>query len=244
MEKIKKIIKFINDEFGKQSQIDKIKIILSIIFVIFLINLCIQGQKDREKYNTGILLYNTGLSCEKEGKYTEAFENYKMASECDIQAAMTNLGCCYLDGKGCEKDEAKGFYWTKKATKISVHNNDALPLALCNLGFCYIKGKGVEPNKEEAFKAFKESAQRNYPPAIYNLVLCYKEGIGVEPNKEEAIKWCRKLAEQDISNYSNDYSEWKMKNDIREAQELLGIMYYEDNDIERAKYWLKKAGAT
>jgi len=52
--------------------------------------------------------------------------------------AQYNLGVCYNNGIGAEKDEQKAVEWYKKASKQGFAN------AQYNLGYCYKKGIGLE----------------------------------------------------------------------------------------------------
>ncbi len=68
-----------------------------------------------------------------------------------------NLGNCYKNGIGIEKDEVEAFEYYKK----SAENEDVD--AQLQLGYCYSNGIGTEVNKEKAFELYKLAAENDNP---------------------------------------------------------------------------------
>ena len=143
---------------------------------------------------------------------------------------MNNLGNCYKNGKGVEKNYKEAVKWFKKAAE------KGNAWAMNNLGNCYKNGKGVEKNEAEAekwykkaFSLFLQEAKEGNDTAMCNLGWCYKNGNGVEKNYEEAVKWYKKAAEK-----GNDT-----------AMCNLGICYENGEGVEKnyeeAVKWYKKA---
>src|SRR2546430_16350108 len=87
-----------------------------------------------------------------------------------MHIAQYQLGRCYANGKGIEKDEVKAFEWYKKSAKQEDSN------AQYQLGQCYKDGIGVEKDEVKAFKWYKKSAKQGNSNAQNKLVLCYESG--------------------------------------------------------------------
>jgi len=163
------------------------------------------------------------------------------------------LGICYNEGNGVEKDPAQAVFWFRKATELE-HAG-----AQCGLGLAYILGNGVEENFDQGIYWLKKSADLGNTDAInillkhaYNLYhdkqysrtfplvsklaelgnaemqsklgLMYEDGKGVDENKELAIVWQLKAAE----------------NGLGYAQHHVANLYILDQDY-RAFQWSMKA---
>src|SRR6266540_1931365 len=77
-----------------------------------------------------------------------------IAAEKGHKIAQYNLGRCYQNGMGIEKDEIKAFeYYKKSAEKGYVE-------AQFQLGCCYYEGIGTEVNKDWAFDLYKVAAEK------------------------------------------------------------------------------------
>ena len=118
------------------------------------------------------------------------FQEYKAGAEQGDAEAQFNLGYCYDDGRGVEKDYAQAAKWYRKAAEQN------FAPAQFNLGYCYANGQGVGKNKVEAVKWYRKAAEQNYTPAQSNLGWCYDNGCGVAKDYAEAVKWYRQAAEQ------------------------------------------------
>jgi TPR repeat protein len=118
------------------------------------------------------------------------FQEYKAKAEEGDAEAQFNLGYCYDDGRGAEKDYAEAVKWYRKAAAQN------FAPAQFNLGYCYANGQGVRKDKVEAVKWYRKAAEQNYTPALSNLGWCYDNGCGVAKDYVEAVKWYRKAAEQ------------------------------------------------
>ena len=113
----------------------------------------------------------------------------KQAEAGDIEAQF-NLGMCYKNGYGVEKNLRKATNLYRKAAE----QGDAT--AQYNLGLCYANGDGVEKNLPEAAKWWRKAAEQGNAKAQFDLGLLYYWGCGVEQNLTEAANWFRKAAEQ------------------------------------------------
>ena len=106
--------------------------------------------------------------------------------------AQVQLGNCYKNGSGIEKDYKKAAQWYAKAADLG----DSW--GLNNLAACYEGGLGLEKNKKEAIKLFTKAAEMGGARAQTNLGVRYANGISVEKNEYEALKWYQKAAIQDF----------------------------------------------
>jgi TPR repeat protein/serine/threonine protein kinase len=95
---------------------------------------------------------------------------------------MVNLGVCYYNGSGVDKDMAKAVELYQKAADLG-HAN-----AMRKLGYCYYNGSGVEKDVEKAVELYQKAADLGNADAMYNLGLCYFYGSGVEQNVEKAVE--------------------------------------------------------
>jgi TPR repeat protein len=68
-----------------------------------------------------------------------------MAADQGFAVAQYNLGVCYYQGTGVEKDEVEGVKWYRKAA------DQGFAGAQHNLGLIYAHGKGVKQDGVEAY---------------------------------------------------------------------------------------------
>lgn len=69
---------------------------------------------------------------------------------------------------------------------LEINFDDALEQS--SLGDFYYRGKNIEINYDEAFKYYKEAAEKGYSHAQYMLSLMYYNGQGTDKNYDEAIR--------------------------------------------------------
>jgi TPR repeat protein len=190
-----------------------------------------------------------------EANVTAAHVPIQEAAEQGDVEAQYELGICYGNGDGVEKDYAKAVYWWRHAAERG-HAK-----AQYNLGIFYYQGMGVEKNEEEGLKWLRKAAEQGEqwaiqmlhsietgyndpaqeaercrvaaedgnPVAQFALGGLYYNGDGVEQDASEAVKWYRKAAEQGYA----------------KAQVALGLLYAQgigvDADNEEAFKWFREA---
>ena len=76
---------------------------------------------------------------------------YKKSAEQENSDGQYQLGRCYKDGIGIEKDEAKAFEWYKKSAEEENNYRSKNKIAQYNLGGSYERGDGVEKDEVKAF---------------------------------------------------------------------------------------------
>lgn len=134
-------------------------------------------------------------------------------------AAQNYLGACYLNGSGVKANPKQAFYWFSKA---AMGNNIK---ALNQLGYCYEEGIGTEKDPVQAFLFYKKAAFRGHPNAYVNLAKCYLMGIGTSSDRIRSRAWFEKAAEEGIG----------------VAQSNAGYLYFEEENYQKAFYWMQKA---
>jgi TPR repeat protein len=115
---------------------------------------------------------------------------YQKAVEQGYARAQSNLGYCYRNGIGVEKDEKEAV----RLFRLAVEQGYAR--AQTNLGYCYRNGIGEEKDEKEAVRLYRLAAEQGYARAQTHLGYCYRNGIGVEKDKKEAVRLYRLAAEQ------------------------------------------------
>ncbi|CAI2180958.1 337_t:CDS:2 [Funneliformis geosporum] len=152
------------------------------------------------------------------------------------EIAQCNLGNCYFNGWGIEKNLKIALYWYQK----SANNNNEV--AQCNLGNCYYNGWEIKKNFEKAFFWYQKSAENNNEIAQYNLAdnnnedaqyelgNCYQNGFGVEKDLKKAFKWYQKSAKND--NKLAQLNLGNSKNGNKLAQYNLILFYQNEFKVE------------
>ena len=119
------------------------------------------------------------------------FQEYKASAEHGDAEAQFNLGYCFDDGRGVEKDYSQAAKWYRKAAE-----QNYTP-AQSNLGWCYDNGCGVPKDYVEAVKWYRQAAEQGHAEAQLNLGCCYANGQGVARDKVEAYVWFSMAAKAD-----------------------------------------------
>lgn len=160
---------------------------------------------------------------EKEGRKEEALHWFKEAAEGGEPNGWYDVGRCYFDGIGTEKDEAyavKCFEKEIPAGSIGSHNL---------LGKAYFYGRGVPQDYAKAFQLISFTYEQGSTWGVYYLGKCCFEGWGTPQDYEKA----RMFLEQVDWNNSDAYY-------------MLGFIYGRGlgvpADIPKAVDYLKKAG--
>ena len=177
------------------------------------INKIIEAEEYFEKAN----------SLMRDEKYPEALKWFRKAAELGHPKAQYNLGVCYANGIGVQKDMKEAVRWFRKAAEQGIAE------AQFSVGCYFLYEDGVVKNPEEAVRWFRKASEQGDVAAQYYLGACYTDGIGVQKDMAEAVKWLRKPAEQGVT----------------DAQYFLGICYTYglgvQKDIAEAVKWFRKA---
>ncbi|KAL0241021.1 hypothetical protein GEMRC1_006257 [Eukaryota sp. GEM-RC1] len=147
------------------------------------------------------------------------FEGYQEAAERGDAEAMVNLGNCFLNGIGVNKNQRQAVYWFLEAhskgnssarTNLGKtihwsqhHAKLGDQLAMTALGYCYHFGEGISRDLSLAVHWFQKAAYLGHSTAMYSLAVCLKNGIGVEKDSFKAVHWFQKGA--DLGDSSSMY---------------------------------------
>lgn len=121
-----------------------------------------------------------GADLYNDEKYIEAIEYYELAAAMGNSHAISNLGYCYLYGRGIPKDEKKALLYFN----IAANKNDID--ALYKIGTFYLSGNYVTKDEEIAMyflhKAFEEALKKNgnlieYPSLCLTLATEYMKDL-------------------------------------------------------------------
>ena len=154
-----------------------------------------------------------GLSYLSSEDYEEAVECLRAGAEGGNTLAMNELGNCYANGRGVERDYAEAAKWYK----LALENGDST-MVLCNLAELYAAGKGVERDGQEALRLYGKAIERGETRAYANLAWCYEYGEGVEADRGKALELYRVSAEEDYG-----YADWRIGDILYDS--LVGAKY-------------------
>ncbi|SDI74942.1 tetratricopeptide repeat protein [Propionivibrio dicarboxylicus] len=118
-------------------------------------------------------------------RFSEAFAWYKAATDRGNVLATNNLGICYQEGLGVDRD------YTEALRLYRVANEHGSALAAGNIGVMYRDGLGVARDYAEAMRWFRAAAERGSASAANNLGLIFRDGLGVRKDLSEADHWFR-----------------------------------------------------
>lgn len=179
-------------------------------------------------YATGNLsaddLYERALGYYNDGNYERALSYYESAAEQGHAPAMLQIGWCYDNGYGVNKNAYTATEWYRKSAE------EGNAQAQFNLGWNYYSGEGVDSKDDyEAFEWFYRSANQDHANGQYYVGECYYYGRGITQDFGEAVYWYEKSANQGNSN----------------AQYSLGWCYEHGEGVEvdysQARYWYRQA---
>jgi TPR repeat protein len=149
-------------------------------------------------YKQGLDEANRNLTLgEQTIDYAKAAGFFRKAAEQGHAQSQSELGFCYIDGKGVAQDTIKGIEWVSKATEQGHANAPYM------LGTRYDGGRGVTNDKakadewfRKAAKLYQEKADQGNTTAQIRLGHMYKHGQGVPQDYAKAAEWYRKAIEQ------------------------------------------------
>ncbi len=103
--------------------------------------------------------YNMGVVSMEREEYENAVRYFRKAAEQRYAPAQYNLGYCYANGKGVEKDAYEAAKWIRKAAE------QGLAEAQWAMAGCYAGGEGVEKDMGEAVRWARKAARQGHPIA-------------------------------------------------------------------------------
>ena len=190
-------------------------------------------KQDEYNDNGFALLY--GINCEV--NTVEAVKCFIKAINLGSARGMSNLGFCFENGLGVDRDLSLSTYWYYKAADqghsmaqnnlgdIFIQTGDLTQgvywlqksaeqdnvWGLTNLAMCFLNGDGVVQSENQAAALYMRAAELGDSFAQYSIGVCYFQGIGVEQDLSKAIEWFKKAAEQGDENAIYNLSELNVK---------------------------------
>lgn len=145
----------------------------------------------------------------------EAFKYFMEAANKNFSFAMKNVGCCYLDGLGTDKDLNAAASWLSKSVGLGCL--EAVPSLAYTLHL-------LEPDNTLSYLSLLQQAcDMNHPLCLFILGRIYLKGLGVEANTSKGVTLLKQASNLKIAN----------------ASFLLGLHYLEDHLKDAATYFLK-----
>ena len=116
------------------------------------------------------------------GQKSEMDKLRESAEKGDAKAQF-ELGKCYSEGKGINKDAAEAAKWYRKAAEQGYAGAQYI------YGRCCLDGTGIAKNSSEGLKWLLKAANQGNVNAVYDAGVCYCDGIGVKRNIDMALKY-------------------------------------------------------
>lgn len=109
----------------------------------------------------------------------------RMKAELGDSDAQYEIGLCYLNGDGVDKDIPEGVKWVKKCANKTNYTSHIL--ACKKLAQIYTQGVGVSRDYEEARFWWEKLAKKNDSEGKLMLGLFYEYGIGVDKDYRKSF---------------------------------------------------------
>src|SRR5690606_29116270 len=101
-----------------------------------------------------LVIHMTRVEREKVQDYSTAFYFYEKAAELGHPKAMHSAARFYLEGKGIDKDAARGFEWVQKCAEAQES------ICVFLMGMAYETGFEVEKNLPNALRFYEAAKLR------------------------------------------------------------------------------------
>ena len=131
--------------------------------------------------------------------------------------AQYQLGSCYYNGHGFEKDNVKAIFWLNKATEQGDKEAERFALQIEQEEQQRLKEEQMKNaaeqgdsqaqynwgdllckkhDNEQGALWFQKSAKQGHAEAQYKLSSCYYNGIGIQRDFDQAIYWAKHASDQ------------------------------------------------
>ncbi|WP_425265707.1 tetratricopeptide repeat protein [Terrihabitans rhizophilus] len=159
------------------------------------------------------------------GDHATALAIWGPLAHSGVPRAQNNVGACFAEGLGVERDTALALRWLT----LAAEGGDAVGQR--NLAALHFKGEGVEQSDAEALRLYRLAAEAGDAPAQDMLSWMLLES-GEISAREEALRWADAAAEAGIAT----------------SMTRLGMMHHDALGVERdaakaALWWSRAAEA-
>jgi TPR repeat protein len=124
------------------------------------------------------------------GEARVAFRCVRMLAEAGIIEAQLRFGRMLLEGRGCDRNEARALAWFMTAAR------DGDIEAMNMVGRCHENGWGTGADMQAAALWYERAAIRGDAWAQYNFGHLLLDGNGVVQDKSAAFEWYMRAAQQ------------------------------------------------
>lgn len=174
------------------------------------------GQAGRHDVATAMAEAATAA---ERGDHAAALAIWGPLAHAGIGRAQNNIGACFAEGLGVERDPALALRWLT----LSAEGGD--PVGQRNLAALHFKGDGVEQSDDEALRFYRLAAEQGDAPAQDMLSWMLLEG-GRATDRAEALRWAQAAAEAGVAT----------------SMTRLGMMHHDALGVERdatlaAQWW-------
>lgn len=183
-------------------------------------------QDAQERRMTGSLHFNAGLKAHEDGAPNEALEHYTKSAGVGNTRAMVNAATLLL-----QEHSQPAAVAALELLEDACARHDARAQVFLGSNLCFGGGLDVELGRkydpERGCEMLRGAAHRGSREGMLQLARCFDAGVGVGADRAEALRWCRRAA----------------KRGLTEAQFVLGVWCAEDDKLDRAAHWYRKAAA-
>lgn len=144
------------------------------------------------------------------GDHAAALALWGPLAQAGIGRAQNNIGACFAEGLGVERDPALALRW------LSLAAESGDPVGQRNLATLHFKGEGVAQSDADAMRLYRLAAEQGDAPAQDMLSWMLLEG-GVPNDRDEALRWAQAAAEAGIAT----------------SMTRLGMMHHDALGVER-----------
>lgn len=164
------------------------------------------------------------------GDYATALDLWGPLAHAGVSRAQNNIGACFAEGLGVERDDALALKW------LTLAADSGDPVGRRNLAALYFKGQdslgqGIEADFDRAAELYRLAAEAGDAPAQDMLSWMLLEGEAIAPDHAEARRWALAAAEQGVA----------------ASMARLGLIYHNALGVERdpavAAHWWRRAAS-
>lgn len=145
-----------------------------------------------------------------------AVDYFQKAAAAHNPDAMDNLGNCYKNGNGVDKDVEKAVEWYRKSAECGWLSG------VYHYATCLRKGEGVEKDEKEALRWYMKAGASGHGRSLNMLGSCAEKGHGMNEDPELAFEWYRLAAESGDAESMNDLGRCYLNGYGCEENESLG----------------------